>query len=73
MTVGAGAVPAADYGWRAKVLRGSPLACGLLELARSLPVDEWNALARYAEGMMAGTPATEAEAMLRRECGRAPA
>ena len=69
----AGAAPAADHGWLAKVLAGDRLACGLLELARTLPADEWDALARCAEGMMEGTLAAEAEAMLRQECGRAPA
>ena len=70
---GAGTAPAADHDWLAKVLAGDRLACGLLELARTLPADEWDALARCAERMMAGTPAAEAEATLRRECGRAPA
>ena len=56
----AGAAPAADYGWLAKVLRGDPLARGLLDLAHSLPADEWDALARCAEGMMEGTLAAEA-------------
>ena len=71
MTVGAGAAPAADHGWLAKVLAGDPLACGLLELARSLPAEEWDALAHRVEGVVE-TPAAGAEMMLRQECGRAP-
>jgi hypothetical protein len=70
---GAGTAPAADHGWLAKVLAGDRLACSLLELARTLPADEWAAFVRCGERMMAGTSAAEAEAMLRRECGRAPA
>ena len=64
MTGGAGNTPDADYGWLAKVLAGDPLACALLELARSLPADEWEVLARCAERVVAGTPAAEADAML---------
>ena len=70
---GAGAAPDADYGWLAKVLADDHLACGVLELARSLPADEWDALARRVEGIMAGTPDAEAQAVLRRECGPSPA
>ena len=58
-----GAAPDADYGWLVQVLAGDRLACGLLELARSLPSDEWEAFARCAERIRAGTPAAEAEAM----------
>ena len=64
-----GTAPAADHGWLAKVLAGDRLACGLLELARTLPADEWDALARRVEGVVAGTPVAEAEAMLRPGAG----
>ena len=65
MTVGAGAAPdTADHDWLAKVLAGDRLACELLELARSLPADEWDALARRVEKIMEGAPAAEAEARL---------
>jgi len=63
----------AVHGWLAKVLAGDRLACGLLELARTLPTDEWDAFARRAERIKAGMPAADAEAALLLECGRAPA
>ncbi len=68
MMSGAGAAPAADYGWLAKVLAGDRLACGLLELARTFPADEWDVLAGRIEGM-AGTPAAEAEGVLQAGAG----
>ncbi len=68
-TVGA----TADHGWLAKVLAGDRLACGVLELARSLPTDEWDAFARCGERIAAGMPAADAETVLWQECGRAPA
>ena len=67
-----GATPAADCGWLAKVLAGDPLACGLLDLARNLTRDEWDAFVRCGERVAAGMPAADAEAGLRQECGRAP-
>ncbi len=70
---GTGAAPGANHGWLAKVLAGDRLAYGLLDLARSLPADEWNAFVRCGKRMVAGMPAADAEAALRRECGRAPA
>jgi len=70
---GTGAAPGADHGWLAKVLAGDCLACGLLDLARSLPADEWNAFVRCGKRMVAGMPVADAEAALRQECGRAPA
>jgi len=73
VTGDAGTAPDADHGWLAKVLAGDRLACGLLDLARSLPEPEWDAFARCAERIKAGMPPADAEAALRRECGRAPA
>jgi len=46
---GTGTAPGADHGWLAKVLAGDAVACGLLELARSLPEPEWDAFARCVE------------------------
>ncbi len=66
-----GTASGADHGWLAKVLAGDRLACGLLELARSLPVDGWNAFAQRCERTLAGTPTTDPAAQ--GECGRAPA
>ena len=71
MMKGAGSAPAVDHGWLAKVLAGERLACGLLELARTLPADEWDALARRVEEMVE-KPAAGAEMMLWQECCRAP-
>ena len=65
---GADAAPAADHGWLAKVLAGDRLACGVLELARTLSADEWGAFARCTEGL-AGTPAAEAEVLLQAGVG----
>ncbi len=73
MTGCTGAAPGADHSWLAKVLVGDAVACGLLDLARNLPDDGWDAFGRYVERVVAGTPAAEAEAMLRRECSRTPA
>lgn len=70
---GTGIASGADEGWLAKVLAGDLLACGLLDLARSLPADEWAAFVRCGERIKAGMPAAEAEALMRKECGRAPA
>ena len=55
---------AASHAYLAQSLASDRLACRLLELARTLPVDEWEALARRAERVVAGTPAAEADAML---------
>lgn len=60
----------ADHGWLAKVLAGDRLACGLLDLARSLPADEWDAFARSAERIKAGMPTADVVAALRQECPR---
>jgi len=68
---GTGAAPGADHGWLAKVLAGNRLACGLLDLARSLPEPEWDAFAQRCERTLAETPTTDRTAQ--RECGRAPA
>jgi hypothetical protein len=68
-----GTAPGSGHGWLAKVLAGDRLACGLLDLARSLPADKWDAFARCVERIKAGMPAADAEAALRRECGRASA
>jgi len=70
---GTGDALTSDHGWLAKVLAGDPLACGLLDLARNLPTDEWDAFIRCGERIKAGMPVADAEAALRRECGRAPA
>ncbi len=64
---------AADHGWLAKVLAGDHLACGVLDLLRSLPADEWDVFARCVELVAAGASAAEAGATLQQECGRAPA
>ena len=42
-------VPGADHGWLAKVLAGDPLACAVLNLARSLPEPEWDAFTQRCE------------------------
>ncbi len=70
---GIGDVLNPDHGWLAKVLAGDPLMCGLLDLARTLPADEWAAFVRCGERMAAGVPAADAEAALWKEVGRAPA
>ena len=70
---GAGTASGADRGWLAKVLAGDLLACGVLDLARSLPADEWDAFVRCGERVVAGMPAADAGAALRQECSRAPA
>jgi len=72
MTGCTGAAPGADHGWLAKVLAGDRLACGLLDLARNLPADEWDAFVRCGIRIKAGMPAADAEAALWQECGRAP-
>ena len=54
---GVGAVAGTDYGWLAKLLAGDPLACGVLDLARSLPADEWDAFVRCVERVRAKAPA----------------
>jgi len=59
-----------DHGWLAKVLAGDPLACGLLDLARSLPADEWDAFVRCGERIKAGMPTADVVAALRQECPR---
>ncbi len=68
---GTGAAPGADHRWLAKVLAGDRLACGLLDLARSLPEPEWDALAQRCERTLTCVPA--AELGLQRECGWTPA
>ena len=70
---GTGTVPDADRDWIGKVLAGDLLACGVLDFARSLPADEWDAFVRCGERVVAGMPAADAEAALRQECSRAPA
>ena len=72
MTGGTGTVSGADHGWLAKVTAGDPLTCGLLDLARSLLADEWDAFVRCGERMVARMPTADAEAALRQECSRAP-
>ncbi len=62
-----------DHGWLAKLLAGDPLMCRLLDLARTLPANEWAAFVRCGERMAAGMPAADAEAALWKEVGRAPA
>ncbi len=62
-----------DHGWLAKVLAGDALMCSLLDLARTLPADEWAAFVRCGERIAAGVPAADAEAALWEEVGRAPA
>lgn len=52
-----GTAPGAFQNWLAKVLAGDRLACGLLDLARSLPADEWEAFARDIERVTARAPA----------------
>lgn len=54
---GTGAAPGADHGWLAKVLAGDRLAYGVLDLARRLPADEWDAFARRVERAWAEEPA----------------
>lgn len=63
---GTGGVAGADHGWLAKLLAGDPLACGVLDLARSLPEAEWDAFARSMDGIKAGM-ATEGPAALQQE------
>ena len=65
----AGAAADAGHGRRAKVLAGDPVACGVLDLARSLPVDEWDAFARSVERIRAGVPVTDVLAALWQERG----
>ena len=62
-----------DHGWLAKLLAGDPLMCSLLDLARTLPADEWAAFVRCGERIAAGVPAADAEAALWKEVGRTPA
>ena len=61
-----------DHGWLAKLLASDPLMCRLLDLARTLPANEWAAFVRCGERMAAGMPSAEAEAALWKEVGRAP-
>jgi hypothetical protein len=68
-----GMASGADDGWLAKVLAGDALMCSLLDLARTLPADEWAAFVRCGERIAAGVPAADAEAALWKEVGRAPA
>ncbi len=68
-----GTASGADDGWLAKVLAGDALMCSLLDLARTLPADEWAAFVRCGERIAAGVPAADAEAVLWKEVGRAPA
>jgi len=70
---GTGTAAGADDGWLAKVLAGDPVACQLLDLARTLPADEWAAFVRCGDRIAAGMPAADAEAALWKEVGRAPA
>lgn len=42
-------VPGPDHGWLAKVLSRDRLACGVLDLARTLPNAEWDAFAQRCE------------------------
>jgi len=51
---GTGDAPNPDHGWLAKVLAGDPLMCRLLDLARTLPANEWAAFVRCGERMAAG-------------------
>lgn len=53
---GTGTVPDADRDWIGKVLAGDLLACGVLDFARSLPADEWDAFAGSVEQIRAGMP-----------------
>jgi len=69
---GTGTASGADDGWLAKVLAGDPLMCRLLDLARTLPADEWAAFVRCGERIAAGVPVADAEAALWEEVGRAP-
>jgi len=57
MTGYTGTALGADRGWLAKVLAGDRLACGLLELARNLPADEWDAFAQRCERTLTYVPA----------------
>ncbi len=52
---GTGTVPDADRGWLAKVLAGDRLMCGVLELAHSLPADEWDAFVRCVRRVKTGS------------------
>ncbi len=52
--VGAAAV---DNGWLARVLSRDRLACGVLDLARTLPADKWDAFARRVERVWTEEPA----------------
>jgi len=65
-------VAGTDHGWLVKVLAGDPLMCRLLDLARTLPADEWAAFVRCGERIAAGVPVADAEAALWEEVGRAP-
>ena len=69
----ASAAPAADHAWLAKVLAGDPVACGVLDLARSLPADEWDVFVRSVDRIKAGMPTAEALAMLQQERSGKPA
>ena len=59
MTGGTGAAADADHGWLAKALAGDPLACGVLDLARTLPAGEWDAFVRCVGRIKAGVSATD--------------
>ena len=70
MTGSTAAVPDADHAWMAKVLAGDPVACGVLDLARSLPADEWDAFARSVDRIKAGMPTADVLAAMRPGAGR---
>ena len=62
----------AGHDWLAKVLTGDPVACWVLALARNLPTDEWDTLARSVERIRAGMPGVEVLAQLQRERSERP-
>ncbi|MGI4945779.1 MAG: hypothetical protein ACRYHQ_35340 [Janthinobacterium lividum] len=63
----------ADHGWPAKVLVGDPVVCGILDLARSLTADKWDAFTRSMDRIKTEVLVAEALAALWRECSQAPA
>ncbi len=57
MTGGAAASPGADHERIGKVLSGNAVVCGVLDLARNLSADEWDAFAQSVERVRAGMTA----------------
>jgi hypothetical protein len=55
VTICTDTAPGTGHGWLAKVLAGDPLACAVLNLARSLPEPDWDAFTQRCEVLAPST------------------